>query len=953
MIRLISILLTLGPLLALADDAPAWRSMLYPDNWSPAVAEAARFDSDKLIQDFSYAGYRSGAAALPRPATPLVDVTQSPYLADATGQIDATAAIQSAINTVGLQGGGVVYLPEGTYRLSVPASANEALLITRSGVILRGAGRGRTFLLNTTFTGMRFKSVIRVRGPSDARPLAEGSHRIAISADLLRPTRVIPVADVSPFSAGDLVVLRADLTDAWAQEHSFPDWIGHGAALGGLAYLREIVAVDLPTSSLVVDIPIRYALKTRDNARVHRLSARPISEVGLEDFSIGETQHPGQEWGNLDYDDPTKPAYDVASAFTIMIERARDVWVRRVSSFQPAANTSTAHVLSGGVSVRDSTRATIDDCKFQRPQYGGGGGNGYMFRLINASECLVARSEARWSRHGLMVTGMQASGNVFHACLDALTGRSTGATGTQLVNGRASDHHGNFSQSNLIDVCSADRSWWEAKYRDTGAVPSPGLTAAHSVFWNTEGIDAGTDPVVISEQARHGYIVGTRGLRSHVNTPTTSAVAAALHPVDHVEGVGLGETLAPFSLYQDQLLRRLGPAARLAATTISLPFPADTVDITPLGFSLADTPVPAAQVAPVWSSARPGVALVALPNGGVRATVPDSGVWPLTLTTTGGGLQNSQLLSLDASPSESTVIRQISPAADTYIEGGTPANTNYGSETRLRLKRATSASTTRHALLCFPVALPAGDIPLDANLVLTAQAPLATYSGWELGVHTPDSSTWQESTVTWNNSPAFGTPFYRYLPSPGLVDTIPLGARFLSAHTAGLPLDLGLTVLSQPDVSILSYHSREQSAASLRPRIDVTVIPGLARYEYWAAQFPHLPPSQSGPASQADADGVPNLVKMILGRPLGVPDSRPPLLYDPAGDRLSLVLAASLPPGLGLRIERSRDLINWSAMPLIPAHITTLPDGRRALALPAVRGAEGSTFWRLRATLAP
>lgn len=40
------------------------------------------------------------------------------YGADSTGAKDSTAAIQNAINAVEAAGGGTVYLPEGTYKVS-------------------------------------------------------------------------------------------------------------------------------------------------------------------------------------------------------------------------------------------------------------------------------------------------------------------------------------------------------------------------------------------------------------------------------------------------------------------------------------------------------------------------------------------------------------------------------------------------------------------------------------------------------------------------------------------------------------------------------------------------------------------------------------------------------------------------------------------------------------------
>jgi len=53
-------------------------------------------------------------------------VTESPYNADPTGKIDATAAVQQAMNDAAKNGGGDVYVPAGTYRfdgvLTIPAT---------------------------------------------------------------------------------------------------------------------------------------------------------------------------------------------------------------------------------------------------------------------------------------------------------------------------------------------------------------------------------------------------------------------------------------------------------------------------------------------------------------------------------------------------------------------------------------------------------------------------------------------------------------------------------------------------------------------------------------------------------------------------------------------------------------------------------------------------------------
>ena len=46
-------------------DARTWRSSLYPADWKPPVGLS--FAGDKMIQDFSYAGYRRGEVGIPTP----------------------------------------------------------------------------------------------------------------------------------------------------------------------------------------------------------------------------------------------------------------------------------------------------------------------------------------------------------------------------------------------------------------------------------------------------------------------------------------------------------------------------------------------------------------------------------------------------------------------------------------------------------------------------------------------------------------------------------------------------------------------------------------------------------------------------------------------------------------------------------------------------------------------
>ncbi|MFI9025421.1 glycosyl hydrolase family 28-related protein [Streptomyces sp. NPDC053560] len=76
--------------------------------------------------------------------------------AAADGSADAAPAINRAIETVGRRGGGTVTLPPGTYRI------DDVIRIGHDGVVLRGAGSGRTTLHAT-------KNLTELIGPYGSR----------------------------------------------------------------------------------------------------------------------------------------------------------------------------------------------------------------------------------------------------------------------------------------------------------------------------------------------------------------------------------------------------------------------------------------------------------------------------------------------------------------------------------------------------------------------------------------------------------------------------------------------------------------------------------------------------------------------------------------------------------------------------------------------------------------
>ncbi|WP_020569110.1 glycosyl hydrolase family 28-related protein [Neolewinella persica] len=573
-------------------SAQEWRSSLYSEAWTaPTVTDS--FYTNSFIQDFSYAGYHRGEIPIPDITENIVDVTMSPYNADPTGTEDATAAIQAAIDQVQTDGGGVIFLPAGTYLLSVTEDRSEALWISADNVVLRGAGTDQTFLYNTTME-MRQKQIIRIEednGGWNWDRLPDVSDRISITTDLTGPTTNIPVSNPELFTVGDEVLIRSLMTDGWVRDHNeAPDWLNFQDRLDGFMNYR--VVTEVTPDAIVVDAPIRYAFMMRDGAMVYASRSNMLSEVGLEGFSIGNKEivaaapsdwHEGD--GTLDNSGHSrvgKPAYNLHAGSAIKIERAQNSWVRDVNSYQHPDNIFGTHILSNGIKLEMSSRVTLDNVSMRFSQYGGGGGNGYGFR-IESNDCLLINCSSEAMRHGFVLARIWSSGNVFHRVTDSNTGTCTANEQAPFKTGSSgSDFHFWFSPSNLIDQMTVDRSYYSAVHRRgvSASATQPGHNAvtAHSVFWNFTANDAPNGYGIRTSQTRDGYVMGTQGNSPGVNNKPTDPVnllnldisgdnpafrydfgGLRTMPFDLVEGKGIGALLRPQSLYLDQLDRRMNP----------------------------------------------------------------------------------------------------------------------------------------------------------------------------------------------------------------------------------------------------------------------------------------------------------------------------------------------------------------------------------------------------------
>ena len=512
----------------MSPDLPGesgWHSVLYPVDWTPAFTDP----EGRFLHDFSYAGYHNGEADIGQdlPAK-LIDVVAD-HGADLAGKVDATAAFQAAIDAAALAGGAIVQVPAGLYRI------DGQLTISASRVVLRGVGAEQSKLWFTSFMGMGFKSHLNVAG---ALKLADEA---LLTADGEAREFTVKVADAGAFKPGDDVAIGWVITPEFIAEHGMTGtWMVFNDKWQAF-FWRTVVAVEGDT--LTLDVPLRYPAKLRDKASVQRVSGY-LREVGVEALGVANAVGWNDAWAQN-------------QVHAISLRGVKDAWVREVASFvstgAPADGLGSGrHLQSSGIEVIQSKRVTIADSNMGFAQYRGGGGNGYLFEISQSSEILTRDCVGEAGRHNFIQNwGFGATGIVWLR-VHSLDGVSVAIKDLEFGLPGLSEFHHSLATANLIDQSIFDDGWGAV---NRGAESSgSGHSSTQNAVWNPEG-----NGVIRSRQFGHGYVIGP-GSKLSLETSVDVAAGAGTEPVDFVEKAPADATgpLVPASLYEDQLLRRLG-----------------------------------------------------------------------------------------------------------------------------------------------------------------------------------------------------------------------------------------------------------------------------------------------------------------------------------------------------------------------------------------------------------
>jgi len=409
-----------------------------------AFISAASLHAQKPAIDFSYAGFEGGQ--------PLPAVAAAVRIAP-SGH-DDQAAIQQAIDDLAARPAnehgfrGAVVLAAGRFHI------NSQILLRTSGVVLRGAGEGKTIL---------------VAEGSSRRPLIEaGSWRaprtmapVAVVADAPTGARLLQLASVRGLAVGAHVVITRPSTAEWIAAIGMTNMPGKFGSLlldwkagsRDLVWDRVVESVNVQANTILLDAPITMALEKRWGGGLVAAAdaGDTVSHIAVEDLLLESSFN------------PANPLDEEHSWIAIQFNRVEDGWVRNVSA---------KHFASSAVRVNSrARRITVVDCHSLAPVSELAGYRRQSF-VVNGQQILVARATAEDGMNDF-ASGMLAAGpNVF---LDCIAHRAHAASGAfeSLATGVLYEqvHVPDAALELVMDLSRAQGAGW---------------TAANSLLWNAD-----------------------------------------------------------------------------------------------------------------------------------------------------------------------------------------------------------------------------------------------------------------------------------------------------------------------------------------------------------------------------------------------------------------------------------------------------------------------------------
>jgi Ca2+-binding RTX toxin-like protein len=292
---------------------------------------------------------------------------------------DAIADIQTLLDLA--PAGATVALDEGTYRV------DRTLHIERSDIELRGAGEGRTVLLNA-IPDAQATPVLKVQ------PYARGlwEDPTGLARDLARGATEVVLQDASGLAPGDLLFVNQANDAAFLASIGSTGWQEPARGRSSDTYLREfrtrVEAVDGDTVTLADPSPFTFEAGVA-SARQSTF----LSDVTISDLTVAG------RWG--DPDDGrfvnTLPAWNAVAA--IRIDAVESSTIERVSVVDPASH---------AFRFQRTYEVEGRDLSATGAHNKGGGSNGYHFYLFETFRTELEGLSSVGARHAVLFSDLSA-----------------------------------------------------------------------------------------------------------------------------------------------------------------------------------------------------------------------------------------------------------------------------------------------------------------------------------------------------------------------------------------------------------------------------------------------------------------------------------------------------------------------------------------------------------------
>ncbi len=331
----------------------AWAADAAPSALWTQFCEQRKAGVQTFLPDFSYAGYRQGAAQMEAKG-PVFNVKD--YGAIPDDLKDDAEGISAAIKAASEAGGGIVFLPKGRYLVNTSMDRRGTIYIESSRVVLKGEGcnEGGTVIHSIHPYGGNFApddinrmhlgdNLFVIGARSEDKPLASREPLCRVVSDAPSQSFSVEVDDASKLKPGDMVCLFAlniDIMKAMIAPYSIaPEWTTITKGSAPTAELHSVKAIEGSRVSFAE--PVHYDVKGKDGWTLKPFA--PIREVGIEDICFMGSAHQRYIHHRSDMDDS-------GWAF-IKMKGVAEGWVRRCS-FVNASQTLCVS-LSQNVSMLD------------------------------------------------------------------------------------------------------------------------------------------------------------------------------------------------------------------------------------------------------------------------------------------------------------------------------------------------------------------------------------------------------------------------------------------------------------------------------------------------------------------------------------------------------------------------------------------------------------------------